>query len=117
MRRQWILGTTMLVLLTAICWSLIPGNLRAQQSAPHRLVTRSEYDQWQTEYSNWGRWGKEDEMGTLNLITPTKRKQAAALVKEGVSISLSADVNTVKGVDNPCPAEWAMLTLNEAAAL
>jgi kynurenine formamidase len=41
--------------------------------------------------SNWGRWGKDDEMGSLNLITPAKRKQAAALVRDGVSVSLAKD--------------------------
>ena len=44
----------------------------------HPLVTRAEYERWQTELSNWGRWGKDDELGTLNLITPAKRKQALA---------------------------------------
>ena len=28
---------------------------------------------WMTTLSNWGRWGPEDELGTLNLITPEKR--------------------------------------------
>ena len=42
---------------------------------------------WFDTLSNWGRWGKEDLMGTLNLITPKKRCQAAALVKEGISVS------------------------------
>ena len=28
--------------------------------------------------SNWGRWGPEDELGTLNLITPEKRAQASS---------------------------------------
>lgn len=40
--------------------------------------------------SNWGRWGKDDQLGALNLITPEKRKEAAALVKEGLSISWRA---------------------------
>jgi len=39
--------------------------------------------------SNWGRWGDEDTLGTLNLITPEKRKQAGALIREGVSVSCS----------------------------
>ena len=56
----------------------------------HPLVTRAQYERWQTELSNWGRWGPDDELGTLNLITPAKRKQAAALVKEGISVSLSS---------------------------
>jgi len=43
--------------------------------------------------SNWGRWGASDELGTLNLITPEKRKQAAALIKEGVTVSLAHNVS------------------------
>jgi hypothetical protein len=42
-----------------------------------------------TELSNWGRWGDDDELGTLNLITPAKRIQAAALVTAGITVSLS----------------------------
>ena len=42
---------------------------------------------WFDTLSNWGRWGKDDLLGTLNLITPEKRRQAATLVKEGVNIS------------------------------
>ena len=34
------------------------------------------------EISNWGRWGVDDELGTLNTITPAVRAQAASLVKE-----------------------------------
>ena len=33
--------------------------------------------------SNWGRWGEDDEIGTLNLVTPQKRVQAASLVRTG----------------------------------
>jgi kynurenine formamidase len=79
-----------------------------QQPASHPLVTQQQYERWQTELSNWGRWGKEDELGTLNLITPAKRKEAAALVKEGFSVSLARDASAVKEVDNPCPIEWSM---------
>jgi hypothetical protein len=43
--------------------------------------------------SNWGRWGTDDELGTLNLITPEKRKSAAALVRDGVSVSLALELN------------------------
>ena len=39
--------------------------------------------------SNWGRWGAEDTLGTLNLITASKRKQAGALIRDGVSVSCS----------------------------
>src|SRR3989442_1737793 len=43
--------------------------------------------EWFDSLSNWGRWGKDDLMGTLNLITPEKRRQAYALAKEGLAIS------------------------------
>ena len=42
---------------------------------------------WMTALSNWGRWGPEDELGTLNLITPEKRVQAGRLVREGISVT------------------------------
>lgn len=38
--------------------------------------------------SNWGRWGAEDERGTLNLITPDKLVAAAALVRKGAVFDL-----------------------------
>jgi kynurenine formamidase len=40
-------------------------------------------------YSNWGRWGPDDELGCLNYITPQKVRQAAALVRQGKVISLA----------------------------
>jgi hypothetical protein len=40
-------------------------------------------------YSNWGRWGPEDEKGTLNLVTPEMVTAAAGLVSKGKTISLA----------------------------
>jgi hypothetical protein len=40
-------------------------------------------------YSNWGRWGPEDEKGTLNLVTPEMVTAAAGLVTKGKTISLA----------------------------
>jgi hypothetical protein len=39
--------------------------------------------------SNAGRWGEDDEMGTLNLITDEKRAQAARTVTHGITISIA----------------------------
>src|SRR5258705_7719109 len=80
---------------------LVALSLGHAQSRP--AMTRETFDQWMTELSNWGRWGKEDEMGAINLITPAKRKQAAALVKEGASFSLARDAEKEKALDNPVP--------------
>ena len=38
--------------------------------------------------SNWGRWGADDEIGTLNFVTAAKRVQAAGLVKTGKILDL-----------------------------
>jgi kynurenine formamidase len=87
-----------------------------REAASRPLVTQAEFERWQTELSNWGRWGKDDEIGALNLITTAKRKQAASLVKEGVSISLASNAATQKEIDVPCPNEWAMTSASETGA-
>src|SRR5262249_33886787 len=56
-----------------------------------KKLTKDDIDAMMKSLSNWGRWGKDDQLGALNLITPEKRKQAAALIKDGVSISLARD--------------------------
>ena len=40
------------------------------ESLPASDVTSDDLARWKTEISNWGRWGADDELGTLNLITP-----------------------------------------------
>lgn len=45
-------------------------------------------------YRNWGRWGEDDVLGTLNFIDDAKRAEAAALVRSGRSISLSQSFDT-----------------------
>ncbi|WP_033223115.1 cyclase family protein [Kitasatospora phosalacinea] len=40
-------------------------------------------------YSNWGRWGADDRLGTLNFLDEDKRRAAAGLIRQGVSFSLS----------------------------
>ena len=71
-----------------VALSLVGGMLYGL-SAQTRTVTGEQFDRWMTELSNWGRWGVEDELGTLNLITPEKRIQAASLVRAGITVSLS----------------------------
>ena len=70
------------------------------------------YERWKTELSNWGRWGADDEIGTLNLITREKRREAAALVTEGISVSLAADADTVSAIDNPNPWQHEMIGIS-----
>jgi len=60
------------------------------------------------EVNNWGRWGDEDELGTLNLITPEVTARAASCVRTGktfgLGLSLSEDgpqIGAVPGRINP----------------
>ena len=43
------------------------------------VVTQAEFDRWKSELSNWGRWGKDDQRGTLNLITAAKLTPARSI--------------------------------------
>ena len=98
-------GIVLLVTIIAI------AGARAPQGPAANKVTPQQFEQWKKDLNNWGRWGKDDEVGTMNLITPAKRKQAAALVKEGFSVSLASDADTVQAIDNPQPYEHQMLAL------
>jgi len=90
------------MLAVLMAGSIMTG--RAQQpaaSAPrHAPVTKAEADRWMTELSNWGRWGKDDQLGALNLITPEKRRQAMALAKSGTVISLERKIVPSRAPDD-----------------
>ena len=74
--------------MAAVLVCLIGASMVAEAGAqePPRTYDQALVDRWMTELSNWGRWGKDDELGTLNLITPEKRRQAMALARAGGSI-------------------------------
>ena len=60
--------------------------------------------------SNWGRLGADDELGTINLITTDKRRQAAIIAREGIPVYMTRDVETAIAADNPKPFEHTMLS-------
>lgn len=76
--------------------------LNASPAAP---ISPEQFDHWLQQVSNSGRWGAADELGTLNLITPVQRKAAAALVRDGVSISMSLPLNKQGDAMNTSPFE------------
>ena len=63
----------------------------AQQNAPENPPIAL-FEQWFEQVSNHGRWGPDDELGTLNLITPEHTRKAAESVRAGVAISLSREL-------------------------
>jgi len=87
---------------------------RSQNKPRPTLANEEDYHRALKELSNWGRWGAEDELGAANLITPTKRKQALALAKEGVAISMAHDVIQEKAVDAPNILERTLANVTPA---
>lgn len=66
-------------------------------------ISREGFDQLFASVSNWGRWGKADERGTLNLITPEHVLSATRLVQRGRPVSLSNLLSKAADIDNPKP--------------
>ena len=91
-RGGWFAAVTVLAALAAAPAAGQDG------PGPH---DEAEFDALFEEVKNWGRWGADDELGTANLITEEKRRQALALATRGRTVSLSH--NPMPGVhpDNP----------------
>jgi kynurenine formamidase len=53
--------------------------------------------------SNWGRWGADDQLGALNLVTPAVTAAACATVRTGRTVSCARALNTAPAPDNPSP--------------
>ncbi|MGD0497454.1 MAG: cyclase family protein [Bryobacteraceae bacterium] len=72
-------------------------------------VSKAEFEKLFQAVRNWGRWGADDEKGTLNYIQPEHIRRAAALVRSGRPVSMAIPINKVAGPDNPRPATHYMV--------
>ncbi|SVA22777.1 uncharacterized protein METZ01_LOCUS75631 [marine metagenome] len=77
------------------------------------LPTASQIREWHKTLSNWGRWGPDDELGTMNLITPGKRLQALGLVEKGETVTLARPVVAEPSADGPIPPQLYMVESGE----
>ena len=76
---------------------------------PERAApTQQELESYIKDRNNWGRWGADDELGAMNLITTEKRIAAARLVRTGKSLSLSRFLPKTPGPGNPTPVQHWM---------
>ncbi|MCH7817349.1 MAG: cyclase family protein, partial [Proteobacteria bacterium] len=75
-------------------------------------VTADMVETWMTELSNWGRWGEDDQLGALNLITPEKRIAAARLVQTGISVSLAHNYSVASSPNSPPAFDHQMTILD-----
>lgn len=114
-------GVVALGLLGLMSITTSAQNFQAHPStqAPDRLVTLEILKRWETELSNWGRWGPDDQRGTLNLITPAKTVEAAALVKEGITVTLQHFVTSEQAMDSQSfgPTDHWMSRIDEETGL
>ena len=96
MTYKWLTAGSVLLTLAAAGTTIESQQAATSQRAP---VTKAQADRWMTELSNAGRWGKDDQLGALNLVTPLKRQQAMALAKTGTVVSLERRVALVPKPD------------------
>ena len=95
------------LVLTVVIFTLV-----ALGQSNRSSVTPADYMRWKTEFRNWGRWGKDDERGTSNLITAAKIVSVARLVKTGEVVSLAHAVPQKVAADVPDAAVFHRTTLN-----
>jgi kynurenine formamidase len=72
----------------------------------HRKLTREDLRKAAEKYKNWGRWGPQDEIGTLNHTRPEDIVAAARLVRKGkvISLALNFDQHGPQGAKSKYPA-------------
>ena len=105
-------------LISMVLVGLIAVRSARSQSPPRpTIATEADFQRAMKELSNWGRWGANDELGAANLITPAKRKQAVALAREGLSISLGHDIVQEKAADAPNILERALVSASPTVAM
>ncbi len=78
------------------------------------VPTTDELDALYESLKNWGRWGEDDERGTLNHLTDERRVAAAGLVETGESISLAHNLATEPRPEHPYPVQHHMLASGDA---
>ena len=113
MKVSWSSGLAVAMLIVCAGWTASDlqatrrGGPRQPQQAERAPAvndtrsTREELERWMSELSNWGRWGGDDQLGAVNLITPAKRRQAVALATTGTVVSLSPNVAAENTTNRP----------------
>lgn len=76
-------------------------------------VDEAELLSWTQTLSNWGRWGSDDELGTLNYITSEQRRAAAALVRDGDVVSCAKRISTAPSDDQLYGAPMRLMLSTE----
>jgi kynurenine formamidase len=80
------------------------------------VIADTEVDALLRRCNNWGRWGDQDERGTLNLLTPPQRRAAAALISTGELVPLGRAIEVKAAPHSPRPTMHLMTELHADSA-
>ena len=80
------------------------------------MTTEEDFLHAMEQLSNHGRWGEGDGLGAANFITPAKRKAAAALVTEGISVSLAHDIIQEPALEGQWYLDRQVVNVSETGA-
>src|SRR2546430_8250295 len=96
-RRRALAGASHDVEDGTLPWRLGP---REGPMTTRAAVTPALLEEYCARFRNWGRWGPDDEIGTLNFITPDVITRAARLVKQGKVISCALNFDTSRSEEH-----------------
>jgi kynurenine formamidase len=124
-RRRFIETASLAAAVPAVA-AAAQSNNAAQTTAPTRAsaqrktsrardLTDTELEEMFRRCSNAGKWGPNDELGTLNYISPAKRIAAARLVKTGDVVSVARDLTTKASKTNGEPVVHKMAPIDPNA--
>jgi kynurenine formamidase len=60
--------------------------------ADPKLPSQADVESYFKRLNNWGRWGHDDQLGTVNLVTEARRAAARVLVRKNRVVSLARDI-------------------------
>ena len=113
---RWAGGVAAFLLCTGLFACEVETEPQTRPSAYPAMTTVADYHRAMDELSSWGRWGPDDELGASNLITPAKRRASAALVTEGLSVSLAHDVVQEMALDAATILNREVMTVSPTGA-
>ncbi len=79
-------------------------------------VSLAEFEAIFESVKNWGRWGPDDVLGTLNYITPEHVAARPRSCAPAGTVSMAIPINTVAGPDNPNPAIHHMTQMHDSTS-
>ena len=89
---------------------------QGDNAMPEPIPTQDEVLGYFDSLSNWGRWGDDDQLGTLNLLSTDKTQRAASLVQDGEVVSCARTITFEYAPDTPRPPLHYMLESGEGWA-